>query len=388
MDKYDYIIAGAGCAGLSLLYYIINEPKLMDKKILVIDQHLEKSNDRTWCFWEKGIGTFESLVAKQWPCISIHKDDANYHLPIGPFNYKMIQGIDFYNFVMRTAKSCKNVEWKEAVIENLNIQEGKGCVQWKDGFAIADCVFSSILSIQGKEDSDLSATKVPFLWQHFKGIVVEFEHSLFDEKIARLMDFNVDQKGYTAFMYLLPLSSRSALVEYTLFSPKVASQEEYDMAIHEYLSEQYPQQKYVIKHSEIGAIPMTTRLNLQTSGPIYSIGTIGNAVKPSTGYAFSNIQVQTKNIVESLLKNTSIRTSVHRTRHHFYDAVLLHILYYQKMEGADIFSRIFAKNKASTVFKFLANQSNLMEDVQIMRTLPTRIFLPAAIRVMASSYNG
>jgi lycopene beta-cyclase len=52
------------------------------------------------------------------------------------------------------------------------------------------------------------------------------------------------------------------------------------------------------------------------------------------------------------------------------------------MEGAEIFKRIFAKNKAATVFKFLSNTSNLLEDIQIMRSLPTRIFLPAAIAVL------
>jgi hypothetical protein len=52
------------------------------------------------------------------------------------------------------------------------------------------------------------------------------------------------------------------------------------------------------------------------------------------------------------------------------------------MEGAEIFKRIFAKNDAATVFKFLSNTSSLWEDIQIMRSLPTCIFLPAAITVL------
>jgi lycopene beta-cyclase len=52
------------------------------------------------------------------------------------------------------------------------------------------------------------------------------------------------------------------------------------------------------------------------------------------------------------------------------------------MEGAEIFKRIFAKNEAATVFKFLSNTSSLLEDIQIMRSLPTHIFLPAAIKVL------
>jgi len=51
MDKYDYIIAGAGCAGLSLLHYIHQDSSLHQKKILIIDQNLKKSYDRTRWFW-------------------------------------------------------------------------------------------------------------------------------------------------------------------------------------------------------------------------------------------------------------------------------------------------------------------------------------------------
>ena len=35
---YDYIIAGAGGAGLSLLHYLLDSPILSNKQILVIDQ--------------------------------------------------------------------------------------------------------------------------------------------------------------------------------------------------------------------------------------------------------------------------------------------------------------------------------------------------------------
>ncbi|WOC40926.1 hypothetical protein [Polaribacter sp. HL-MS24] len=51
--KYDYIIAGSGCAGLSLLHSLLNTPSLQNTSILVIDQDQKQHNDRTWCFWEK-----------------------------------------------------------------------------------------------------------------------------------------------------------------------------------------------------------------------------------------------------------------------------------------------------------------------------------------------
>jgi lycopene beta-cyclase len=52
MQKYDFIIAGGGLAGLSLAYYM-NQTVLREKSILIIDQDTKTKNDRTWCFWEK-----------------------------------------------------------------------------------------------------------------------------------------------------------------------------------------------------------------------------------------------------------------------------------------------------------------------------------------------
>ena len=62
----DYIVTGAGCAGLSLLMHLIHSGRFQDKKILLIDKDAKQSNDRTWCFWEEEEGLFEPIVYQQW----------------------------------------------------------------------------------------------------------------------------------------------------------------------------------------------------------------------------------------------------------------------------------------------------------------------------------
>lgn len=392
---YDYIIAGAGGAGLSLLHYLLASPILSNKQILVIDQSLNKTNDRTWCFWEMGDHEFESLVHHRWEAISIHSESFSKELTTSPFSYKMIQGIDFYNYVMTSAKLKSNVHWVEAAISNIKeINAGQlekeVLLEWEGGFAKAKMVFTSILPFQMNnlasatnfDSKNQSFTQLPFLWQHFKGRTITFIQPVFNKQLARLMDFNVPQHGATAFMYLLPINEMQALVEYTLFSDQILEISEYDKVLNEYLAKHYSDDTYTIQHEEIGAIPMTQQVFSNYKAPIYPIGALGLAIKASTGYAFQFIQQQCKSIVRQLEQGSAINTNVHNTRHRFYDAVLLHILYYHKMEGAEIFKRIFAKNKAATVFKFLSNTSTLWEDIQIMRSLPTRIFLPAAITVL------
>jgi lycopene beta-cyclase len=372
-NKYDYIIAGAGCAGYSLLYHLLQDPILSKKRILVLDANFNKGNDRTWCFWEDQAGPFESIVCKKWSNIEVLKGSMHRSLPTAPFEYKMIQGIDFYQYVTDFAKGFDNVEWVASKILSIDsINANSARVNWEGGSANAGYVFSSINGerIQSK------------LWQHFKGIVVEFDIAFFDDTVARLMDFNVPQMDATAFMYLLPLTDKKALVEYTLFSPTILASAEYDHVLDAYMEEHYKGVAYQIQHSEIGAIPMTSKKLTSNDGAVVSIGTMGDAVKASTGYAFQFIQKQTQQIVSQLKLNQALNPAVHHTRHQFYDAVLLYILENQKMAGDEIFARIFKKNTAATVFKFLSNTSTLLDDIKIMTSLPTQIFLPAAIKVL------
>ena len=392
MDKYDYIIAGAGCAGLSLLHYLNQDALLRQKKILVIDQSLKKSNDRTWCFWEEGISEFDQLITKTWNTISIHKEDQNYLLPTAPFTYKMIEGVNFYKNIIAEAQLNNCIEWKEATIQSIN----NNTVYWEGGSAKASYIFNSILAynpvfrdatgIEQLNSLSKKYTNKPFLWQHFKGITIEMEEAVFEMQTARLMDFNVDQQNATAFMYVLPITQKSALVEYTVFSKEVLSQDMYEKELRSYLQKKYPNCSYQIVHEEFGAIPMTQNSFFQNKDEsIIAIGTNGAAVKASTGYAFKFIQAQAKQIVDALSKGIQPNAELRRTRHYFYDAVLLDILFNNKMSGAEIFTRIFAKNKAATVFRFLSNTSSIFDDIKIMSTLPTRLFLFTAIRILLRS---
>ena len=63
--QYDYIICGAGCAGLSLSMHL-SDTLFRHKKILILDKDEKTSNDRTWCFWENGKGEWDDLLHKSW----------------------------------------------------------------------------------------------------------------------------------------------------------------------------------------------------------------------------------------------------------------------------------------------------------------------------------
>ena len=116
-------------------------------------------------------------------------------------------------------------------------------------------------------------------------------------------------------------------------------------------------------------------------GRIIYMGIAGGQAKGSSGYAFQFIQKRTAQIVNALLDKGDpfIQKTFNDKKFHLYDSVLLNVLENRKMNGDEIFASIFKKNPAQRILKFLDNESTLWEDLQIMQSVPTGIFLPAAM---------
>lgn len=383
--QYDYIIAGAGCAGMSLLMRMMSDPFFASKKILVVDADEKQQNDRTWCFWETAPDLFEPIVHHQWEKLDFYSNHFSSELSIEPYTYKMIKGIDFYNHVKTNIAASPNIEWRKTTVKKLinttfeivATNEIAG-IELADGEIIyADYVFSSILF----EPIKAAAHEYHFL-QHFKGWEIKTSTDCFDSSKAVFMDFRVGQEAGTTFMYVLPTSANTALIEYTLFTEELLADEAYTIALKKYIAEQLQISEYEILHEEKGVIPMTTKQFPYARGSHIFIGIAGGQAKASSGYAFKFIQKRTAKLIEALKKGNplSYGKTMNDSKGHLYDAVLLHVLHHRKMPGDEIFAAIFKGNKASNVLAFLDNESSVWTDLKIMSSVPTNIFLPAALK--------
>lgn len=118
MIKYDYIIAGGGASGLSLAYYL-TQSSLQNQRILVIDRDAKNANDRTWCFWTAETTALDSIVTCDWQNLHFFDDIGTVPLDLKSFHYKLIRGIDFYNFTKTAIAKFPNVEWLQAEIQTI-----------------------------------------------------------------------------------------------------------------------------------------------------------------------------------------------------------------------------------------------------------------------------
>ena len=375
--KYDFIIAGSGCGGLSLLYRILQEPTLQNKSILIIDKDKKNSDDRTWCFWEKKEGIFDSIVHAKWNTLEFLSTDFEEKLDLGTYTYKMIRGVDFYNFVINHAKKFSNVTFLQESIVSITPDENSASVKTTENSYEGNIVFNSTAIFNPEITAQNS------LLQHFKGWVVKTETPFFNPKIGRLMDFRVSQINGTTFMYVLPISTTEALIEYTLFTTTVLDKEAYNTALKKYIKEELKIENYSISHEEFGVIPMSLAKFEKNPGKnIINIGTAGGFTKASSGYTFQFIQKDVAEIVTRLKsgKNLNVNTSFENKLYNWYDRTLIDVLLSKKMTGSEIFTEMFQKNSPEKILAFLGNESTLLEDITIMTSLPTKPFLTSGIK--------
>lgn len=374
--QYDFIIAGAGAAGLSLLMRMLGNAYFRDKKILLIDKDTFKTNDRTWCYWEKETGFFENQVFRQWSHLDFFGEGYEAELDISPYRYKMIRGEDFYAYCFAEIAKHPQVDRLYGEIENITLKDGRPFIQLHNQTldAAGAIVFNSVYKEPPAGKKDI------VLLQHFKGWVIETDKPAFALNKATLMDFRVHQEHGTSFAYVLPFNERTALVEYTLFTPSLLGKEQYDLELDKYITGRLGIDSYAVKEQEFGVIPMTSLSFPFFKNGVYHIGAAGGQTKASTGYTFRFIQKQAQQIVDRLVAERPLSTIPGTpSRFRFYDNTLLHILFHDQLPGKKIFSDLFRKNDPARVLRFLDNESSLADELKIITSLPTWPFLKAAI---------
>jgi lycopene beta-cyclase len=375
MNHYHYIYTGNGLSALLTLFEMLKSGQFSDKKILLIDSHAKNKNDRTWCFWDSE-NLFDEISIKKWQRAWFKSENFTNQLNLRPYKYKMIKSVDFYKLIFDEISQHKNIEiFQDEVLDFSEL--GHHCVvQTKTKSFTCNQIFNSIYNPEFVK----SQTKFPLVQQHFIGWFIKSEEAVFTEDCPTFMDFSVEQKGNTRFMYILPTSTTEALLEYTLFSKDILSKEAYETEIENYIKK-LGITEYEIVEKEQGNIPMTCfPFWKNNSKNIINIGSAGGWSKASTGYTFKNSVKKSRELVRFLQTKQDF-TKFHKiNKFWFYDLLLIDILYQTNQYGSAIFSSMFKTGRAPLIFKFLDEETSLWEDLQVIWMCPKGLFIKALFK--------
>ena len=380
MEQYDIIIAGSGAAGLSLAYYLSYSPQLQHKRILLLDRDTKVKNDRTWGFWTKKATLFDDVVSFTFSHAEFISQDFSTLLSLSPYQYKVIEGASFYNFIKRRLAQLPNFHLRTEEITAMESGEEQASVNTDTNRYEAPWIFNSCFL----ENEIVKAAKDHlFLRQHFKGWVIKTPEESFDISRVRLFDFRTPQMGAMRFFYLIPQAPNQALIEYTLFSPELLQPQTYDEAIARYIHEVLQIKRFEVREQEWGVIPMTSYPFPARKGKrILNIGSVSGASKPSTGYTFLRIQQQCQSIVKQLEKEEEPLPLLQSpSRFGLYDEMLLNIMDKKGDYSEEIFSELFRRNPPQRILKFLDEETHLGEEFLIMNSVPRKKFIKSFLNL-------
>ncbi|WP_017584923.1 lycopene cyclase family protein [Nocardiopsis ganjiahuensis] len=373
MVDYDVVVIGAGAAGLTLAHRMgqVNERRVSPLRTALVEPPRGPSTPppRTWCFWEPDGGPWDHLLAARWEDLTVvGPDGAEFRSPAEPYVYKMLRSADVDAHVRATADG--HVEQRELYVEDVADGPDHATVS-----AVAPDGDRVVLTARWVFDSRPPSPPPvgrTHLLQHFRGWFVRTPQDAFDPDAAVLMDLRPPQpRRGVAFGYVLPLSRREALVEYTEFGRTALSTPEYDRALKDYC-DRVGLPEVEVTAAEQGVIPMTdARFPTRTGRRLFRVGAAGGATRPSTGYTFSGVARQTSAIADALAADrVPVPPVPHRPRHLLMDAIMLRALASERVSGADFFTRLFAANRLGDVLAFLDGDSRFTRELAMGLTTP------------------
>ena len=368
---YNYILTGGGCAGLSLVYHILNSP-LREKKILLLDRSPKLSNDKTWCYWASD-PYFPEIEQTSWQNICFQSDSFTRKQSIAPLSYYCIHSLSFYQTMHALVACHENVTVKQATVLHIEDLSDAAIVYTSQGSFKGEWVFNSIVGKPDLAPRDIS------LKQHFWGWRVKVQKPLFTPTSMTLMDFGIPQEGESRFVYTLPFSPFEALIEFTVFSDNVLSRSNYNQALEAYMQKQFPGEQFDILAHEQGVIPMTNYRFPRNAGKhVVNMGTAGGFTKATTGYTFKRIQEDVQYMVAHLVTD-GVPKHIPKSsaRFSFYDDLLLYLIQEKPDLIKPIFERLFQKNPYQRILTFLDEETSFTEELLLLGRLPWQPFLDA-----------
>ena len=375
--SFDFIIIGAGLSGLHLAHSFLNDPFFKDFSIAIIDKSSKSKNDKTYCFWEKGKGNWDSILTKSWTSALVYGTSKKINVPLLPYTYKMVKSLDFYNFVLSEIEASNTIQFFKDDVQYVN-EDNIVTVTCNTNSFQAKHVFDSRVT----EDFEKDKTATTLL-QHFKGCTISTKKPTFNPEVLTMMDYRLTYKNTTSFMYVLPITPTKALIEYTFFSPSLVEDHIYDSHLKTYISNTLSITDYAIIESEKGVIPMTDyKFKKHHTDAITKIGTAGGWVKGSSGYSFKMSEKKSKRIIENIKTGSHPTNGLYNNKFELFDVIFLKVLKDDNSYGPKLFQDFYSKNEMAIALKFLDEETSFNEDLKIVWSLRSFKFVKAFFKTL------
>lgn len=360
--KYDLVVIGAGLSSLMFLNRYLK--KFKKHSVLILESKKSIKKDQTFCVWEgPGLDSiqknFNLQPKKTWNKILIKNQDKNISRTISPYQYVCFDGYETFNRLIK--EHANQVEIKRNIlVDKIEKKHDVFNVFCKNKLFQGHYVVDS-----RNNDKDLDVTSV-HVKQAFVGHEIDVPKDTFSSDQATIMSFK-DNSEEVEFTYILPFSSKKALIETTVFSKNPNLKR---IAIrHKELLKAY--KDYKILRTEKAIIPMAIMKD-KTENAALRIGTNAGMVRPSSGYSMRRIASWILNI--NIVKLNEVNHKYYRYKQdkflNWLDSIFLKVIYFYPDQGPYLFMQLFSNVSMPSLIRFLSDKPSILDLIKVLWSMP------------------
>ena len=378
--RFDFVIAGAGLAGLTLAAALAHGHP--ERTLLLVDPRAERvamaaaqaELDRTIGFWLDRPPPFAELIERSFATLRVEAPGAARTLELGEHRYHTLRWSRLREHLLAELRNQPAVTRQHGRVDGFVERDGE-LLAIVDGEPIAaEFGFDSRLELARLR----RAPGRVLTWQSFCGLRVECDEPRFDPEQATFMDLRASTCERLAFGNVVPDGPRAALVYHVEIGPQ-QTPAAMRAALEVGLRERHGLSSFRVRGHEAGVLPLTDQPFVRRVGRVRRIGIAGGRLKPSTGYAFTRILADNDAILRSLAQHGHPFGGVRAQRGaRLLDGVLLDVLTRAPQLGPELFMGMFTRCDPSTVFALLDERASLAQLLAIMAAMPHKLRLALA----------
>jgi lycopene beta-cyclase len=352
--------------------------------ITLVDSRTGFTDDRTWCFWDVQPHPYRHLIRERWSSWTFAGRGAVHRQRSLAMPYCHLPASSFYDDVLGRIRAAANCTLLlGTTVGAVDGRPGAVTVATSAGELTATHCFDALGTGGPTWGPAMPAPGPGTLAQRFLGWFVQAPQPVFDPSCVTLMDFDVTPNGELRFMYVLPFSATSALVEDTSIGHHGVGPEASRNEIRRYLRGHLGVDDVTVAREEHSVLPMIAGTPAQPAAPVIPVGTAAGALRPSSGYAFVRTQLQVGRIARAVAIGAPTAVPVERRREALLDRVFLEALQEDPAGFAQHMLSI-GRNLAGDRFaRFMMDAASPADVAAMVAALPKRSLLRAAGRTMA-----
>ena len=375
---YDIAFAGAGLAAVSLALRLIELPD--PPRIILIDPRTEFPRDRTWCYWHLHDNPFTSAITHRWPQWKVSGLRQSTTIRSANTPYVRLPADQLHQLADEKLSNSPHVTLlRGASVTTIEAHPPPTPHPLTEGPQI-----NSLWTFDSRPPENAQAP-----WrQIFRGLELHSSEANLDPCTVTLMDFQSAGPDGIRFFYVLPLDTKTALVEDTWLVPSSQPPSFSNEEILAYARKTLSPSAWQIRHLEEGNIPMGLLPSAPSVSSAVTIknriipwGTPAGAVRASSGYAFSRIQHASEIMTQYWSQHhRPDPAAVHEsTLLAWMDRIFLRVMDRHPERVPEFFLRLFQRVPPDALVRFLESEPRAADILRVMRALPSAPFLAAAL---------